>query len=96
MNSWWLIYLLAVNAVAFCAFGIDKYKAKSGKWRTPEKTLMSLALLGGSAGAWLGMRVFHHKTLHKKFSIGIPAILIVQVILVSLLILRQAQTPMPI
>ena len=58
--------------------------------------LSAALLLGGSAGAWLGMRVFHHKTLHKKFSIGIPAILIVQVILVSLLILRQAQTPMPI
>ncbi len=96
MNIWVLIYLVAVNVAAFCAFGIDKYKAKCGKWRTPEKTLMSLALLGGSLGAWLAMQVFRHKTQHRKFSIGIPAILIAQVIVASLLIIRLSQTPMPI
>lgn len=71
-------YLLIINAAAFCAFGIDKTKARKNAWRIPEKTLLALALLGGSAGALLGMAVFHHKTRKKKFSIGIPLILTVQ------------------
>lgn len=54
---------------------------KTGKWRTPEKTLIMLAIAGGSPGAWLGMKTFHHKTMHKKFSIGIPLILILQLLL---------------
>ena len=79
-------YLLIINVAAFCAFGIDKRKAKKNAWRIPEKTLLALALLGGSAGALLGMEVFHHKTRKKKFSIGIPLILTVQSGLVCFLL----------
>lgn len=72
-------YLLAINLVCFFAMGIDKYKAKRQKWRIPEKTLLLLAALGGSVGGILGIYAFRHKTRHKKFTVGFPAILIVQV-----------------
>ena len=78
-------YLLAINAVAFIMYGIDKYKAKKGKWRIPEATLLLLAVLGGSIGAWMGMKVWHHKTMHKKFKYGIPAILLIQIALMAYL-----------
>ena len=78
-------YLLAINAVAFIVYGIDKYKAKKAKWRIPEATLLLLAVLGGSIGAWMGMKVWHHKTMHKKFKYGIPAILLMQIALMAYL-----------
>ena len=78
-------YLLAINAVAFIMYGIDKYKAKKAKWRIPEATLLLLAVLGGSIGAWMGMKVWHHKTKHKKFKYGIPAILLIQIALMTYL-----------
>ena len=78
-------YLLAINAVAFIVYGIDKYKAKKAKWRIPEATLLLLAVLGGSIGAWMGMKVWHHKTMHKKFKYGIPAILLIQIALMEYL-----------
>lgn len=59
-------YLLLSNLVAFVVYGIDKYKARKGKWRISESTLLMLAVFGGSIGAWLAMKVFHHKTMHKK------------------------------
>ena len=74
-------YLLAINAVAFIIYGIDKYKAQKAKWRISEATLLLLAILGGSIGAWMGMNVWHHKTMHKKFKYGIPAILLIQIAL---------------
>ena len=77
-----LIYLAVINVVAFFMYGIDKWKAKKSKWRIPEATLLLLAVIGGSIGARLGMKVWHHKTLHKKFRYGIPLILIAQVALV--------------
>ena len=67
-----------MSLAAFAAFGLDKYKAKMGKWRIPERTLFLLALLGGGIGAFFGMKVFHHKTRHKQFVIGIPAIMLLQ------------------
>lgn len=73
-------YFLAINLITFIVYGIDKYKAKKTKWRIPEATLLLMAVLGGSIGAWLGMKVWHHKTLHKKFKYGIPAILLLQII----------------
>ena len=79
-------FLLVINIVAFFAFGADKWKAKKGKWRIPESTLMLLALVGGSMGAWCGMRVWHHKTLHKKFKYGIPLIMAIQIGLLLYLI----------
>lgn len=78
-----IIYsLLALNLLTFIIYGIDKFKAKKAKWRIPESTLLLLALLGGSIGAWLGIKVWHHKTQHKKFYIGIPLIIITQVALI--------------
>ena len=76
-------YLLAINAVAFIMYGIDKYKAKKAKWRISEATLLLLAVLGGSIGAWMGMKVWHHKTMHKKFKYGIPVILLIQIALIA-------------
>ncbi len=81
-----LIYLAVINVVTFFVYGIDKWKAKRSKWRTPEATLLGMAGIGGSIGAWLGMKVWHHKTLHKKFRYGIPAILIVQLALIGYLL----------
>lgn len=78
-----LIYLAAINLVTFILYGIDKMKAKKSMWRIPEATLLWLAAAGGSIGAILGMKVWHHKTLHKKFTIGVPAIIIAQLILVG-------------
>ena len=77
--------LLAINAVTFIIYGIDKYKAKKAKWCIPETTLLLQAVLGGSIGAWMGMKVWHHKTMHKKFKYGIPAILLIQIALMTYL-----------
>ena len=76
-----ICYLLAVNIVTFLLYGIDKYKAKKSKWRISEATLLTMAAIGGSIGAWAGMRLWHHKTMHKKFKYGIPLIIIMQVAL---------------
>ncbi len=74
-----IFYLLAANLLTFVTYGIDKYKARHKKWRIPEAMLLLLAALGGSIGALLAMRLFRHKTLHRKFRYGIPAILLVQI-----------------
>ena len=72
--------LLTLNLLTFIIYGIDKFKAKKAKWRISEATLLLLAVIGGSIGAWLGLQVWRHKTQHKKFFIGIPMILTLQVI----------------
>ena len=74
-------YLFAINLAAFLAFGADKRRAKRRQWRVPEKTLLLLALLGGSLGAVCGMCVFHHKTKHWYFRYGLPAILFAHIVL---------------
>lgn len=76
-----IYYLLGINLLTFFVYGIDKWKAKRDRWRIPEATLLMLAALGGSVGALLGMSVFHHKTKHKKFLIGVPLILLAQLAL---------------
>ena len=73
-----LYYIVIINILTFIVYGIDKLKAKKGKWRIPESTLLLLAIIGGSIGAWFGMKVWHHKTMHKKFKYGIPLIIILQ------------------
>ena len=83
-----LVYLLLVNAAAFLLMLVDKYKAKRNLWRIPEATLMGVAAIGGSIGAIAGMNLFRHKTKHAKFYIGLPVILALQIILVSLLVLK--------
>ena len=87
LYSYVAYYLLAINAVAFIVYGIDKYKAKKAKWRISEATLLLLAVVGGSIGAWMGMKVWHHKTMHKKFKYGIPAILLIQIALKTYLLM---------
>lgn len=81
-------YVLILNFVTMLVYGIDKFKAKKGKWRIPESTLLLLAVLGGSIGAWLGMRVWRHKTQHMKFKYSIPVIFILQVALCFYLLYR--------
>ena len=87
-----LIYLIAINVVTFFLYGMDKWKAKRSKWRISEATLLGLAVIGGSIGAWLGMKVWHHKTMHKKFKYGLPLIVIVQIAIVFLTSCRSKQT----
>ena len=83
-----IIYLIGINILTFLVFGIDKWKARSGKWRIPEATLIGMSIAGGSIGALLGMYLFRHKTQKRKFNLGIPAILIVQAVLAYFLFLR--------
>ena len=80
-----ICFLLAINIATFLLYGIDKYKAKKNKWRISEATLLTMAAIGGSIGAWAGMRLWHHKTMHKKFMYGIPVIIIMQIALVTYL-----------
>lgn len=79
-------YLLAINVLTFLTYGVDKLKARKSWWRISEKTLLLLAILGGSIGAWVGMRLWRHKTLHKKFRYGVPAIIIAQIAIAVYLI----------
>ena len=74
-----LIYLAVINIVAFFLYGIDKWKARHDKWRVTEARLLWIAVAGGSIGALLGMKIWHHKTKHAKFRFGLPAILILQI-----------------
>ena len=90
------ICLIAINIVTFFVYGIDKYKAMHAKWRISEATLLLLAVIGGSIGAWCGMEVWHHKTKHKKFKYGVPVIVILQIVLVGWTICKMAHTPMTI
>ena len=71
-----------INVVAFFAYGIDKWKSQHNRWRIPESVLLVLAAVGGSVGAWLGMQAWRHKTQHKKFQYGVPAIFVAQVAVV--------------
>ena len=93
-----LYYFVCVNVLTFLVYGIDKWrstsgrllptgrkKARQGKWRISEATLLLFAVIGGSIGAWLGMRVWRHKTMHKKFKYGIPAILMIHIIIMGYL-----------
>lgn len=79
------LYLVAINVLAFSLMGQDKSRAKKNRWRIPEKVLFASAILGGSIGAILGMQTFRHKTKHMSFVLGMPAILILQLILVLIL-----------
>ena len=81
-----ICYILAINIATFLLYSIDKYKAKKGQWRISEATLLLMAVIGGSIGAWAGMRLWHHKTMHKKFKYGIPVIIIMQIVLVVYLL----------
>lgn len=81
--QYFIYYWIIINIVAFFLMGIDKKKARTGAWRIPEKTLFLSAILGGSIGSICGMQLFRHKTKHKSFVIGMPAILVVQLSLAA-------------
>lgn len=76
-----LIYFLIVNAAGFLSMLLDKHKARKNLWRIPESTLLTIALLGGSIGSLVGMYLVRHKTKHLKFTLGIPLIMIGQILL---------------
>lgn len=80
-----IVYIMVINMVSFCLMGIDKAKAKKHVWRIPEKTLFGFAVIGGSLGAIFGMKFFHHKTKHWYFVWGMPAILLLQMVLAAVL-----------
>ncbi len=84
-------YLVAVNVLSFALMGADKSKARRGAWRIPERALFLAAAIGGSAGAILGMYAFHHKTRHRRFYLGLPALLIAQAALGLWLFRRSGQ-----
>ena len=75
------IYIVVINALALALMLIDKYKAKKNLWRIPEATLLGISAIGGSLGAIIGMRLFHHKTKHLKFSVGLPILLVIHILL---------------
>lgn len=81
-------YLVVVNGVAFALFGVDKLKAAIRRWRIPEATLMTFAFIGGSVGAFAGMKVFHHKTRKPKFAIGVPLFFIMHVLIAGYIAYR--------
>lgn len=74
-------YITIINIFTFLLYGIDKYKAKKHRWRISEKVLFFLAVAGGSIGAYAGMYIFHHKTKKMLFKIGIPLVILIQIIL---------------
>lgn len=82
-DSWMkaLIYFGIMNLLGLIVMGVDKWKAKHNAWRIPEKTLFLVSILGGSIGTWAGMYLFRHKTKHWYFVVGMPLILVVQVVL---------------
>ena len=82
------VWLVVINATTFAVYGADKSRAKKGRWRIPEKTLLLLPLLGGSVGGLLGMAVFHHKTRHWYFRLGLPLMLLLQAALAVYLAAR--------
>ncbi|MDD5872307.1 MAG: DUF1294 domain-containing protein [Clostridia bacterium] len=84
-----IVWLIPINLTAFIAYGVDKRKAVKGQWRIPEATLIGLALAGGPVGAYAGMKVFHHKTKHAKFTIGVPAIMAAWVAAVIFLLIHN-------
>lgn len=76
--KFFILYLLCINVVSFVVYAIDKQKAIKHKWRISEAALLTLAAIGGSVGALLGMYLMHHKTRHVKFSVGVPVIFVLQ------------------
>ena len=89
MNStviWIIAYFAAVNLIGYASMGIDKYRAQNHKWRISEAMLFFFAIIGGSVGSIIGMKFFRHKTKHKKFTIGLPIILLIQIAIVIYLI----------
>ncbi len=83
-----LVYFLVINAIGVAVMGIDKYKAKKDLWRIPEATLMTVCLLGGGIGTIFGMYKFRHKTKKLKFSVGMPTILISEILIIFYIVFK--------
>jgi uncharacterized membrane protein YsdA (DUF1294 family) len=83
-----IIYLVVINLVAFAAYGIDKWKAQHNRWRIPEATLIMLAVIGGALGAFLGMKMFRHKTQHWKFRILVPLLLVLWIVAIAYFVMK--------
>ena len=79
MDNSILVFLLVMNILAFAMYGLDKYYAMADKWRISEKNLLLVAYLGGSVGAFAGMKIFRHKTKHAKFTIGVPLAIVLHI-----------------
>lgn len=86
MMNFIIAYVIIINIIGLLSMFIDKYRAIKNKWRIPEKTLFLIAILGGSIGSNIGMRLFRHKTKHWYFVFGMPAILIIQLVIISLIL----------
>lgn len=84
-----LACLGGINVLTFLLYGLDKWLAKTHRRRIPEVRLLLLAVVGGSVGAWVGMKVWHHKTLHRKFCFGVPLILLLQLALLLWMLMRH-------
>ncbi len=84
----YVIPFLVLNGLSFALFGLDKARAKAGAWRIPEKLLILSAVVSGGIGAWIGMKVFHHKTRKPLFSIGIPVIILLEAVLAAIAVLK--------
>ena len=82
------MYLILINIATFIVYGMDKYFAIHDMWRISEKALIALAVAGGSIGAYVAMLTFRHKTMHKIFTLGVPAIIVCQVIVLGMLKFR--------
>ena len=85
MSGICLVWLVCINLLAFLMYGFDKWRAVRDGWRIPEARLLAVAVLGGSVGAYLGMKIFRHKTRKNKFRVGIPVIFAAQVILAGMI-----------
>ena len=83
-----MLYVVNMNILGVAVMGIDKYKAQHKLWRIPEKTLFLVSILGGSIGTWAGMYLFHHKTKHWYFVVGMPSILVIQIVLGCIFMFR--------
>lgn len=81
-----LIYLIVVNIAAFAVMGADKNRAQRNRWRIKETSIFALGIVGGGIGLYLGMKLFRHKTKHLKFTLGIPAIIILNAIMLWLIL----------
>lgn len=79
MNSYIVLLLMVINVVAFFMYGMDKRRAVKHQWRISEAALLGIAFCGGSVGALLGMKIFHHKTKHWKFKILVPLFLLLHI-----------------
>lgn len=88
MNNPLIIYLFLINLLGFYIMLIDKRRAIKKQWRISEKSIIGISIIGGSIGVLLGMKTFNHKTKHKKFTIGIPFIMLTQVLILIFFIIN--------